>query len=154
MKRKTSLLALALTLALAPMAFAGGEKCAHQTAAAHKEKAAQLAAKGWLGLKTEKDAAGAYRVAAVKPGSPAAQAGFRAGDVLVAMNGVALTDANKAALKKAKANLGVGKQVSYTVRRGGAEQTLSATLAPVPDEVLAEWMKEEEASTQVAQGGN
>ncbi|HEX6900705.1 MAG TPA: PDZ domain-containing protein [Thermoanaerobaculia bacterium] len=154
MKRKTSLLALALTLALTPMAFAGGENCAHKTAAAHKEKAAKLAAKGWLGLKTEKDASGAYRVASVKPGSPAAEAGFRAGDVLVAMNGVALTDANKDTLKKAKANLGVGKQVSYTVRRAGAERTLSATLAPVPDEVLAEWMKEEEASTQVAQGGN
>ena len=154
MKRKTSLLALALTLALAPMAFAGGEKCAHQTAAAHKEKAAQLAAKGWLGLKTEKDAAGAYRVASVAPGSPAAQAGFQTGDVLVAMNGVALTDANKDALKKAKANLGVGKQITYTVRRASAEQTLAATLAPVPEEVLAEWVKEEEARTQVAQSGN
>ncbi len=154
MKRKTSLLALALTLALTPMAFAGGENCAHKTAAAHKEKAAHLAAKGWLGLKTEKDASGAYRVASVKPGSPAAEAGFRAGDVLVAMNGVALTDANKDALKKAKASLGVGKQVSYTVRRDGAEQTLAATLAPVPQEVLAEWIKEEEARTQVAQSGN
>lgn len=154
MKRKTSLLALALTLALAPMAFAGGEKCAHQTAAAHKEKAAQLAAKGWLGLKTEKDASGAYRVASIAPGSPAAQAGFQTGDVLVAMNGIALTDANKDSLKKAKANLGVGKQISYTVRRAGAEQTVAATLAPVPDAVLAEWVKEEESRVQVAQGGN
>lgn len=154
MKRKTSLLALALTLALAPMAFAGGENCAHKTAAAHQEKKAQLAAKGWLGLKTEKDAAGAYRVASVAPGSPAAQAGFQTGDVLVAMNGIALTDANKDALKKAKTDLGVGKRVSYTVRRGGAEQTLAATLVPVPDAVLAEWVKEEEARAQVARNGN
>ena len=154
MNRKTSLLALSLTLALAPMAFAGGENCAHKTAAAHKEKTAQLAAKGWNGMKTEKDAAGAYRVASVAPDSPAAQAGLRTGDVLVAMNGIALTDANKEALKKAKANLGVGKQVSYTVRRAGAEQTLAVTLAPVPQEILAEWVKEEEARTQVAQSGN
>ncbi|HEY9421691.1 MAG TPA: PDZ domain-containing protein [Thermoanaerobaculia bacterium] len=154
MKRKTSLLALALTLALAPMAFAGGENCAHKKAAVHHEKAAQLAAKGWLGLKTEKDATGAYRVASVAPGSPAAQAGLRTGDVLVAMNGIALTDANKDALKKAKANLGVGKQISYIVRRDGAEQALAVTLAPVPAEVLAEWVKEEEARTQVAQNGN
>lgn len=154
MKRTTPLLALALTLALAPVAFAGGENCAHKTAAAHKEKAAQLAAKGWHGMKTEKDATGAYRVASVASGSPAAQAGLQVGDVLVAMNGIALTDANKDALKKAKANLGVGKQISYKVRRAGAEQTLAVTLAPVPDAVLAEWVKEEEARTQVAQSGN
>ena len=155
MKRNAILLALALTLALAPAAFAGGAKCAHDAkAAAHNNKKAELAAKGWLGLKTEKDASGAYRVSSVTPGSPAAQAGFRSGDVLVAYNGVALTDANKDAVKKAKAGCAVGTKVAYTVRRGNAEQTLTATLAPVPDEVLAEWMKEEEARTHVAQKQN
>jgi len=118
------------------------------------EEKAELAAKGWLGLKTEKDASGAYTVSSVAPNSPAAQAGFRAGDVLVAYNGVALTDANKDAVKKAKAGCAVGTKVAYTVRRGNAEQTLTATLAPVPDAVLAEWMKEEEAKTQVAQKPN
>lgn len=145
MKRTVSFLALALLLALSSAALAGGEKCAHDAAAhaALKEKAAKMAAHGWLGLKTEKDAAGAWRVASVAADSPAAQAGFRAGDVLVALNGVALTEANMDAVKKAKAGLAVGKSVAYTVRRGGAEQTLTATLAPVPEEVLAEWMKEE-----------
>ena len=153
MKRNVSLLALALTLVLAPLAFAGGENCPHEAKAeAHSAKKAELAAKGWLGFKTEKDTSGAYKIVSVAPGSPAAQAGFRAGDVLVAMNGIALTEANKPALKQAKAGLGVGKQIAYTVRRDGAESTLTATLAPVPDEVLAEWAKEEEAKkTQIAQ---
>ena len=157
MKRNVSLLALALTLALSSTVFAGdagagGENCAHEAKAkAHSARKAELATKGWLGFKTEKDAAGGYRVTSVASGSPAEQAGFRAGDVLVAMNGVALTDANKDALKKAKAGLSVGKQISYTIRRDGAESTLSATLAPVPDEVLAEWVKEEESKkTQIA----
>ncbi|HEV2854466.1 MAG TPA: PDZ domain-containing protein [Thermoanaerobaculia bacterium] len=152
MKRNVPLLALALTLVLSSAAFAGGAKCAHDAkVAAHDSKKAELAAKGWMGFKTEKDASGAYRVASVTPGSPAAQAGFRPGDVLVAYNGVALTDANKEAVKKAKAGCSVGTKVAYTIRRDGAEQTLTATLAPVPDAVLAEWMKEEEAKTQVAQ---
>jgi S1-C subfamily serine protease len=157
MKRNVSLLALALLLSLSSAALAGGEKCAHdaKAAAAHNAKKGELAAKGWLGLKTEKDAAGAYRVASVAPGSPAAQAGFRAGDTLVALNGVAMTDANKDALKKAKAGCSVGTKVAYTIRRDGAERTLTATLAPVPDEVLAEWMKEEEARTaQMAKNGH
>jgi C-terminal processing protease CtpA/Prc len=144
MKRTVPLLVLALLLVLSTAAFAGGEKCAHD-AAAHKAMAAKLSAHGWLGIETEKDADGAYRVTKVASGSPAAEAGFRSGDVLVALNGVKLTAANKEAVKKAKAGLGVGKPVSYTVRRDGAETTLNATLAPVPDEVLAKWMKEEEA---------
>lgn len=152
MKRNVSLLALALTLVLSSVVFAGGANCAHEAKAkAHSAKKAELAAKGWLGFKTEKDASGAYRISSVAPGSPAEQAGFRAGDTLVALNGVALTEANMPAVKKAKAGLGVGKQINYTIRRDGAESTLTATLAPVPDEVLAEWMKEEEAKkTQIA----
>ena len=151
MKRTVPFLVLALTLALSSAAYAGGEKCARE--AAHKEKAAKMAAHGWLGLKTDKDAAGAYRVASVAAGSPAAKAGFRAGDVLVALNGVALTEANHEAVKKAKSDCAVGKTVAYTIRRDGAERTLTATLAPVPDAVLAEWMKEEEKA-QVASKEN
>jgi C-terminal processing protease CtpA/Prc len=152
--KRTVLLALALVLAFTTAAFAGGgEKCTHD-AKAHAAMKSKMAAHGWLGLKTEKDASGAYTVASVAPNSPAAEAGFRAGDVLVSLNGIALSEANKDALKKAKSNLGVGKSVAYTIRRGGAEQTLTATLAPVPEEVLAEWMKEEEARLQVANKEN
>jgi S1-C subfamily serine protease len=156
MKRNVSLLALALLLALSSSALAGGEKCARdaKTAAAHNTRKGELAAKGWLGLKTEKDASGAYRVAAVESGSPAAKAGFRTGDVLVAYNGVALTDANKDAVHKAKAGCSVGTKVAYTVRRDGAERTVTATLAPVPEKVLAEWMKEEAQTGQMAKNGN
>lgn len=138
MKKMVSLLALALMVTLAPAVFAGGEKCAHE----HAAKKAKMAAHGWLGLDTEKTADGAYAVKAVDPGSPAAQAGFRAGDVLVAFNGIPLTDKEK--VKAAKANVAVGSQVTYTVARNGARQQLTATLAPVPEEVLAKWMAEEE----------
>jgi S1-C subfamily serine protease len=113
-----------------------------------------MKAHGWLGLETEKNAAGAYAVKAVTPGSPAAAAGFQPGDVLVAFNGVAMDGANKEAMKKAKAGSAPGKQVTYTVRRGGAERQLTATLAPVPKEVLAQWLGEhlidEHLSTAVA----
>lgn len=151
MKAKISLVLLALLLALSSAALAGGEKCAKD--AAHKEKAAKMSAHGWLGLKTDKDAYGAWRVSSVAAGSPAAKAGFRAGDVLVAYNGIALNEANMDAVKKAKADCAVGKTVAYTVRRDGAERTLTATLAPVPESVLAEWMKEEEKA-QVAKKDN
>jgi S1-C subfamily serine protease len=156
MKRIVPLLVLAFVLVLSSAVFAGGEECAHgaKTASAHNARKAELAAHGWLGLKTAKEAAGGYRVTAVAEGSPAAQAGFRTGDVLLALNGVALTDANKEAIHKAKGDCAVGKAVTYSLRRDGAEKTLTATLAPVPDAVLAEWMQEDAKSAQVAQGSN
>ena len=138
MKKTVTLLALALMLALVPAVFAGGEQCARE----HAAKKAKLAAHGWLGLDTEKTADGGWAVKSVAPGSPAAQAGFRPGDVLVAVNGASFQDKEK--VKAAKANLKVGSQVTYTVARSGAQQQLTATLAPVPEEVLAKWMAEEE----------
>src|SRR5437763_627791 len=119
MKRIVPLLVLAFVLVLTSAAFAGGEKCAHdaKTASAHKAKMAELAAHGWLGLKTAREAAGGYRVTAVAEGSPAAQAGFHTGDVLLALNGVALTDANHEAVHKAKGECAVGKKVTYSIRR-------------------------------------
>ena len=158
MKHKVMFLALALTMALSSAALAGGSgECADKTAT--KARAAKLAEKGYLGIETSKDeATGAWRVTTVAAGSPAEAAGFRAGDVLVSMNGIVLRAENKEQIKKAKSTLGVGKAVTYTVARNGAQQTLTATLSPVPEQVLAKWVAEEEAAekqaTQMAASNN
>lgn len=152
MKPTVTFLALTLVVGLVTAAFAGGAghaggDCNSDTAQAKKAK---LAAKGWLGIETEKDeATGAYRITTVAPGSPAAEAGFRTGDVLVAFNGVSVKD--KEQIKAAKAGIGVGSKVTYTVARAGAEQKLSATLVTVPEQVLAQWLAEEEKAAQATQ---
>ncbi len=124
------------------LAVAGGSgKCAEQhTQASYQKMAEKMAAKGWLGIETEKTAAGGYAVTSIAKGSPAERAGFQVGDVLVALNGVRLSEENKDAVYKVKSTLGPGKAVAYTISRRGAEQQLSATLAEVPREVLAEWL--------------
>lgn len=160
MKRSAFILALALVTLFAGLAFAGGAECAkegHAAAAksaehgahAAEEKIAQRAKHGWLGVETEKAETG-YAVAKVHSGSPAYDAGFRPGDVLVAMNGIALKAENKEQLKAAKSALSVGSEVEYTVVRGNAKRTLTATLAPVPQEILAAWEAE---ATEAAAGG-
>ncbi|MES1211106.1 MAG: PDZ domain-containing protein [Acidobacteriota bacterium] len=155
MKKTVSLLALALTLAVSLVtsaaAFAGGENCAKE---AHNRKA-KLAAHGWLGIETDHPAGAQANptVVEVASGSPAEKAGFRKGDVLVALNGVPLKAENKAKIKAAKAGCAVGKTVTYTIQRGGAQQTLTATLAPVPEDVLAKWVamdEKDEAAAKVA----
>jgi S1-C subfamily serine protease len=125
------------------IAFAGGEKCATQhTQASYDEMAKKLAAHGYLGIETEKNAAGQYAVSKVAAGSPAEKAGFQKGDVLVALNGARFGEDNKEAVKKAKSALGPGKAATYTVTRGGGEKQLTATLSEVPPQVLAQWVGE------------
>ncbi len=135
-------LSLTVLVAFASVALAGGEKCA-QEAKEHREKmTAEFKQKGWLGIETEKAADGRYAVAAVEAGSPAEAAGFRAGDVLLALNGTDLYAEDKTALKKAKSALRPGSEVEYTVERAGEKAWLTATLAPVPEAVLARWLDE------------
>ena len=136
--------ALGLVLVFgASLAFAGGAKCAEQHSQADYSKMAEkMAAKGWLGIETEASAAGGYAVSAVATGSPAERAGFRVGDELVALNGVRLGQDNHEALAKVKASLAPGKEVTYTIRRAGAERAVTAKLGTVPREVLASWVGE------------
>jgi len=154
MTRMVTTLSLALFLALSSMAAAGGENCDKAHAAKAKTAMHEKAKHGWLGLDVDKSASSGYVVTGVAAGSPAEQAGFQKGDVLVAFNGIALTDENKEDLKKAKMQNAVGKQVTYTISRAGSERQIAATLAKVPAEVLAEWEKEYDTTVAVAQTDN
>lgn len=148
MKKLVLLVALAVALAGAGIAAAGGGHAHDKAKAADAEsclaeKAERMARHGWLGLETDKASGGGYAVSAVAAGSPAEAAGFRTGDVLVAINGVRFAEENQEQVKKVKAGLAVGSEVAYTVVRGGSERRLTATLAPVPREVLARWLGED-----------
>ena len=102
----------------------------------------KLASSGWLGVEMAKSEGGKATVKGVKPGSPAEAAGFQVGDVLVAINGVEISEANQAALKAAKKSLVAGSEGRYTVVRQGAKKTLTARLVAPPREVLAQWIGE------------
>jgi len=62
----------------------------------------------------------------VQPGSAAARAGLRQGDVITAFNGTAITDPNQ--FRNLVANIPPGTEVTMTVKRGGSEQQLRAAL--------------------------
>ncbi len=86
----------------------------------------------YLGIGAAQTASGGLgvRVGSVEPGSPAAAADLRAGDVIVALDGVRL--AGEAALVDALAAAHPGERVRLTVRRGAARTEVSVTLAEQP----------------------
>jgi len=69
-------------------------------------------------------------VATVRAGSPAAAAGVKSGDVVVAVNGKPVTSANE--LTSAIAALRPGDTAKLQVRRGGSTVTLTVTLGTRP----------------------
>ena len=154
MRRALTIVTLSLLIALAGTALAGRpeDKCNHDAQACLNRLAAKIQSKPWLGVEMEKTDAGWMQVTAVIPGSPAAAAGFRTGDVVVAINGVLLT-ADKEEILKVKKSLGPGKTASYVVKRDGGKQKLAVTLGHVPATVAATWIGEhmlEHATVEVA----
>jgi serine protease Do len=91
------------------------------------------------------DARGAL-VSGVEPGSPAEQAGLKAGDVIVALDSRKVADAN--AVRNQIANTRPGSSVSIDVMRGGKTESLSARLVERPGTERASASREEsEAGT-------
>lgn len=148
-------LAAAFLAAVSLPAYAGsGGKCTNDAQACLNHWAAKKDA-AWLGLKYDKTESGDVVVMKIYDGSPAAAAGFKVGDQLLAMNGAKMDD--KEAMKKAKGEWKAGNQVTYTVKRGNAEKQIAVTLAPMPEEVFAsmlgQHMLSEHATTATAQAG-
>lgn len=148
MKRIPWLLATLLLAAIASPALAGGgEKCSADVQTCLNSFAAKKS-HGWLGLKYDKAEDGSTVVTGTTAGSPAEQAGFQKGDVLVALNGASFAD--KEAIKKAKGDWKPGSKVTYTVKRAGAEQQIAVTLAAMPEEVFAQMVGEHMVSNHMA----
>jgi serine protease Do len=97
--------------------------------------------RGWLGVEVQpvtaeiadslgmKKAEGAL-VAEPQPSSPAEQAGIRAGDVIVAVDGHQIK--NPRALADTVAKAAPGSKAQVTVLRDGKDQTLDVTLGTMP----------------------
>jgi serine protease Do len=80
-----------------------------------------------LGLKEGKGAL----VAEVVPGGPAAKAGFEQGDIVTAINGQAVEDAND--LTRKVANVPTGQSATFSVARQGKPMQVKVTIGTRPD---------------------
>ena len=155
MARRIGWTTLAMFFGFSLFALAGDKAhCTKQAGDCVKGMCEKLANAGWLGIETDKSDKGVVTIKAVVAESPAVAAGFQPGDVLVAINGVEISGANKEALMAAKKSLVAGSEGSYTVLRHGAKKNLTARLVAPPRRLLAQWVGEhmlsDHAGTQVA----
>lgn len=135
--RRSGLIAIAIAAVMALPAIAGEGKCSYSTQECLDHMSTMRSA-GWVGIEFDKDAKSqTLLVKNVLEGSPAAAAGLRGGDVLIALNGVQLATASEDEVKKARAEWKPGQQVKYTIQRDGKSQEIPLTLGSWPADQLA-----------------
>ena len=142
---KKQIVIFLLALAVAIPAFAGGARCDGSKEEVTMMKT-KMANKAWLGVEYDKTDDGYYAIKSVHDGSPADQAGFQKGDVLLTMEGVKYSKANKAEVKKVWSKVKPGSEVEYVVKREGAKVSLDATLTHVPSDLQKKWIAEHMAN--------
>ena len=141
MTRKwTLLIAYAVLVALLALSALAGEhgKCSYATQDCLNYMATKMKTSGWIGVELEVDEnQGVYRVERVVPDSPAEGAGIQPGDLLYALEGIRLNQANNEKLTKVRKDWKPGQTVNYTIRRDGVDIKVTLTLAPMPADVVA-----------------
>jgi C-terminal processing protease CtpA/Prc len=135
MKKMLAVSAVAvLVLAMSVPAFACGSHCSGASAATADAKGSCVSATSaaWAGAWLQRSASGTVTVAEVAKSSPAAKAGLKSGDVVLAVNGYNLSDSEARAMCASKADCKVGGTVIYTVQRGSSTKTLKFKLEKMP----------------------
>jgi len=143
--KKSLIASAAMLLALASVApaFAGSNCGSHSSASAASNEESchgKSMSTAWAGAWMQRSAQGQIVVADVAKGSPAAKAGLKSGDVVVAVNGYHLADSKEAAMCCASnAACKVGSTVSYTVQRGTSKKNIKVKLAEMPADATARY---------------
>ena len=138
----------ALALGVSVAAFAGGSSCSGSASAASADAGYSCSAHAtksaaWSGAWLQRSPSGTLTVAEVAKGSPAAKAGLKSGDVVVAVNGYDLSNADARATCASKADCKVGSTVSYMVMRNGSTKNVKLKLEKMPSDATERYASRE-----------
>lgn len=136
--------AFAACLVAASTATGGGGKCEYSTQECLDLMATKMKDSGWVGveLNREEENYGPMTVTKIVPGSPAEKAGIQNGDVLWAINSIALEEGNQKKLSEARAASKPGQSVTWTIRRNQEKRDVMITLGAMPADMLARYIGE------------
>lgn len=132
--------AAALLVGVVAIAGDSAKKCTSSTQECLDYMAQKMKDSGWVGIELDVLEGGQMQITKVVPGSPAESSGMQPGDVLFAMYGIELNEANQEKVQKARAEWKPGQHVKYTILRAGENHEIELTLAAMPADVLANWI--------------
>ncbi len=136
MKRTFLLICLAVLIA-APAIAGENKKCPASTQDCLDHMVAKLMERGLVGVDGDwDDEAKGYMIEEFMEGSNAPAAGVQAGDMLVAVNGIPLSD--EKATEADVPNRAPGAEVAITILREGVKHEMKVVLIPMTEEVIAE----------------
>jgi len=124
-----------VALVAVPLMAGDGKKCSYSTQECLDHMASTMKDRGWVGIEYDEED---MKVTKVMADSPAEAAGFKTGDVMMAVNGIALNKENNDKLKQLAWN--PGDHLTYTLKRGASTKDVDVTLGNLPDTVLAQWV--------------
>ena len=139
MKKAIATLSVLVLLAGIPALAGEDHKCKAGTQGCLNKMAADMKNKGLVGVDGEWDEeAGGFRVASYIAGTHAEHAGVEINDLLVAINGITLSDEEKT--KADRDNRTPGSEVSVTVLRDGKKKKMKVTLSALTEEQIARYV--------------
>ena len=140
MRKMITVIAVVMMMVMSAPAMAGG-KCTASTQDCLDHMAKNLNDRGWVGIEMD-DEGGMDKMVVTKvvEESPAERAGFKKGDVLVAVNGVTFAEENQKQIKDVQYAMKPGAEFTYTVARSGKKIDLEVELGNIPDNVMAQWI--------------
>ena len=136
MKKTLTVTGLILAVALMTPALAGDGECGHETQVC-LDYMAKMGNKGYAGIDLDSNEDHSkMTVTEVVDGAPAGRAGIKVGDVLLAIDGISVTE--EGAMHKIQEKMTPGNTVSFTVSRNGKEKMGNLTLIEMPGDVHAQ----------------
>ena len=148
MKSIVWLFVAAATVSCAWPAEAAQPKCSLDVSTCLMEFA-KMRDRPWVGVIIDQDSVtGAITVLQVAPDGPAARAGMKAGDVMIALEDLPVAEGRK--LLAGKAGWKTGRTVHYRIRRGDREINVPLRLGQLTDEQLARMIGEHMVEAHLA----
>lgn len=112
----------------------------------------QPIARPWLGMalavRTSPTGAKFLYVVQVGPGTPAARAGMRAGDVITALDGKKVSSRDELDVMEFVSRLKIGRKLKLTVTRAGAQMQKVVLVERLPPEYESAWQNSFDRATR------
>jgi hypothetical protein len=130
-------------------------RCPNEPSVCADRMTAHFKERGWVGITPDIDAdTGVISVVEVFSGSPAQQAGFQAGDIVLGLNGVTHNNDNDEAFMAAYNSFRVGDDIIFNVERSGEQLDIRVHLEHIPESTLAQWVNEHMLEYHKAENGH